>query len=208
MPWALAWGMSCGTENIPGPMQSRVTHQHRSVPSSAAQGLGVVPSVEPAQRDLVALYKGSSKSSQCRFQLEVDLEQTQALTVPEFENVSLRARFWCSCGSDSPVWALASLSVLTTKNIAALEPWLKPSHISWWSELSSLKRASSRKLLVIYSNISWVLFQVVVLAPRVPKRMFPFLLKEQAFISFVLAQAVVSWHRSPLAPISAGWFAL
>lgn len=72
-------------------------------PAGLHQGWGLSPQWEPAQSDLVAFHKGPAKSSECRFQLELALEQTQALTFPEFGNVSLRAQFWGSCGKDSPM---------------------------------------------------------------------------------------------------------
>lgn len=70
-------------------------------PTVLHKGWVLSPQWEPAQRDLVAFYKGPAKSSQGRFQLEVGLQQSQALTFPEFENVSLRAQFWGLCGNDS-----------------------------------------------------------------------------------------------------------
>lgn len=208
MALTLGWGMSCGTENISGPTEVRETPQTPGMsPAVLHQGWGLSPQWEPAQRDLVAFYKGPAKSSQCRFQLELGLEQTQALTFPESANVSLRAQFWGWCGNDSPVWALDFLQCSYNKeycSVGILRETI-PNQLVIWAVLS--ETAPSRRLLVINSNSCWALPQVVVLAPSAQKKRFISLLKEQPFISSVLL-LVVSWHRNPLIFISAAWFAL
>lgn len=183
------FGTCLGNGNISGPTELRVTPQHQECPQQCCSRPGCCPLSESQPRLIWCHFKQVLLNP-----LSADSCWSWAWN---------KARLWPLLNLEMWVWGLCFgahvgmtvqcelwllLVQFQQRNIAVLESCLKPAQISSRSELSPLKQGSSRKLLVIYSNMCWVLSQVVVLAPSTQKKMFPFLLKEQPFSSLVLPQ--------------------